>query len=107
MDRLFVLADPVRNRFYVLRQDQDQVLVFDGSTYTQIATLKTSATPTQMTMTFDRQYLIIGHDNSQFAYVYNLDTFQQQVPIQSLFRYKSVNRLWMTVTGVQTSTLMR
>jgi uncharacterized protein (TIGR03437 family) len=77
-----VLADPVRSRFYVLRQDQNQVLVFDGSTYTQIATLRTSTTPTQMTMTFDRQYLIVGHDNSQFAYVYDLDTFQQQVPIQ-------------------------
>ncbi len=77
-----VLADPVRDRFYVLRQDQNQVLVFDGSTYTQIATLRTSTTPTQMTMTFDRQYLIVGHDNSQFAYVYDLDTFQQQVPIQ-------------------------
>ena len=28
-----ILADPARNRFYVLRQDKNQVLVFDGSTY--------------------------------------------------------------------------
>ena len=35
-----VLADPARNRFYILRQDQNQVLVFDGTTYTQIATLR-------------------------------------------------------------------
>jgi uncharacterized protein (TIGR03437 family) len=77
-----VLADSARSRFYVLRQDQNEVLVFDGATYTQLATLRTSSTPTQMAMTLDSQYLIVGHDNSQFAYVYDLDTFQQQVPIQ-------------------------
>ncbi len=77
-----VLADPARSRFYVLRQDQNQVLVFDGTTYTQIATLRTSSTPTQMALTFDQKYLIVGHDNAQFAYVYDLDTLQQQVPIQ-------------------------
>jgi len=77
-----ILADPVRSRFYVLRQDLNQVLVYDGTNYSLLATLRTSTTPTQMTMTFDRQYLIVGHDNSQYAYVYNLDTFQQQVPIK-------------------------
>jgi len=60
-----ILADPVRNRFYVVRQDINQVLVFDGSTYTQIAALRTSTTPTQMAMTFDQQWLLVGHDNSQ------------------------------------------
>ena len=49
--------------------------------YGLIATLRTSTTPTQMAMTFDRQYLIVGHDNSQFAYVYNLDTLQPDTPI--------------------------
>ncbi len=76
-----ILADPVRNRFYVVQQDRNQVLVFDGATYSQIAALRTSTTPTQMAMTFDRQYLIVGHDNSQFAYVYNLDTLQPDTPI--------------------------
>ena len=76
-----MLADPVRDRFYVVQQDRNQVLVFNGSTYTQIATLRTGTTPTQMAMTFDRQYLIVGHDNSQFAYVYNLDTLQPDTPI--------------------------
>jgi len=76
-----ILADPVRNRFYVVRQDINQVLVFDGSTYTQIAALRTSTTPTQMAVTFDQQWLIVGHDNSQFAYVYNLDTLQPDIPI--------------------------
>ncbi|HEY2019396.1 MAG TPA: hypothetical protein VGH38_38070 [Bryobacteraceae bacterium] len=76
-----VLADPVRNRFYVVQQDRNMVLVFDGSTYSQIAALRTSTTPTQMAMTFDRQYLVVGHDNSQFAYVFNLDTLQADTPI--------------------------
>jgi uncharacterized protein (TIGR03437 family) len=77
-----VLADPVRNRFYVVQQDRNQILVFDGSNYSQIATLRTSATPTQMAFTFDRKYLLVGHDNSQFAYVWDLDTLQAQIPIE-------------------------
>jgi uncharacterized protein (TIGR03437 family) len=77
-----ILADPVRNRFYVVAQDLDQVLVFDSITYQQIASLKTSATPTQMAITFDRKYLVIGHDDAQQAWVYDLDTLQRQQPIQ-------------------------
>ena len=77
-----LLADPVRNRFYVVQQDQDQVLVFDSTSYQQIASLKTSATPTQLAFTFDRKYLIIGHDNAQQAWVYDLDSLQRQQAIQ-------------------------
>ncbi len=76
-----VLADPVRDRFYVLRQDQNEVLVFDGSTTAQIATLPTSNTPIQMAMSADNQYLLIGHDNSQLAYAYDLDSLQESAPI--------------------------
>lgn len=76
-----LLADPVRNRFYIVAQDLDQVLVFDSTTYQQVATLKTSATPTQIAMTFDRKYLVIGHDNAQMAWVYDLDSLQQMQPI--------------------------
>ena len=76
-----VLADPARNRFYLVRQDQNQVLVFDSTTYQQVTTLRTATTPTRLAMTFDRQYLIVGHDNSQFAYVFDLDSFEQQLPI--------------------------
>jgi uncharacterized protein (TIGR03437 family) len=76
-----VLADPVRDRFYVLRQDQNQVLVFDGSTTAQIAILRTSNTPIQMAMSTDNQYLLIGHDNSQMAYVYDLNSLQASAPI--------------------------
>jgi uncharacterized protein (TIGR03437 family) len=77
-----LLADPVRNRFYIVAQDTDQVLVFDSTNYSQIAALKTSATPTQIAFTFDRKYLVIGHDNAQQAWVYDLDSLQRQTPIQ-------------------------
>jgi uncharacterized protein (TIGR03437 family) len=77
-----LLADPVRNRFYIVAQDTDQVLVFDSTNYSQIAALKTSASPTQIAFTFDRKYLIIGHDNAQQAWVYDLDSFERQDPIQ-------------------------
>jgi uncharacterized protein (TIGR03437 family) len=77
-----VLADPKRNHFYVIRQDLNQVLVFDSTTYTQVATLRTGTTPTQMAITFDQQYLIVGHDNSQFAFVFDLDSLQPQTPIE-------------------------
>jgi len=76
-----LLADPGRNRFYILQQDRNQVLVFDGATYQQITALRTATTPTQMAFTFDQKYLLIGHDNSQLAFVYDLDSFQQQMPI--------------------------
>ena len=77
-----LLADPIRNRFYIVAQDTDQVLVFDSTNYSQMAALKTSATPTQIAFTFDRKYLVIGHDNAQQAWVYDLDSLQRQDPIQ-------------------------
>ena len=77
-----LLADPVRNQFSIVAQDTDQVLVFDSTSYSQIAALKTSATPTQIAFTFDRKYLVIGHDNAQQAWVYDLDSLQRQTPIQ-------------------------
>ena len=76
-----LLADPARDRFYILRQDTNQVLVFDGSNQRQVATLRTGNTPTQMAITFDRRYLLVGHDNSQFAYVFDLETLEPQPPI--------------------------
>jgi uncharacterized protein (TIGR03437 family) len=76
-----VLADPVRNRFYVLRQDKNVVLVFDGDTYEQIAALRTGNTPVQMAMTRDQRYLIVTNDHSQLARVYDLDTLAPSWPI--------------------------
>lgn len=76
-----LLADPVRNRFYVLRQDTNQVLVFDATNNTQIATLRTGNVPTQMAITFDQRYMLIGSNDSQIIPVYDLDTLQAQPPI--------------------------
>jgi uncharacterized protein (TIGR03437 family) len=76
-----VLADPVRNRFYVLRQDQDEVYVFDSTGQHQLAVLRTSNTPTSMAITMDDNYLLVGHDNSQLIYVFNLNTLQPSVPV--------------------------
>jgi DNA-binding beta-propeller fold protein YncE len=76
-----VLADPARNRFYVLRQDTNQVLVYDATNYRQLATLRTSNTPTQLAITFDRKELLVGHDNSQLAYRYDLDSLKLLPPI--------------------------
>lgn len=80
-----ILADPFRNRFFILRQDTNQVLVFDGSNYTQIATLRTGNTPTSMALTFDRKYLMVGNDDSQYANVYDLETLEPQAPIRFPF----------------------
>jgi uncharacterized protein (TIGR03437 family) len=79
-----LLADPGRDRFYVLRQDKGLVYVFDG-TYNQIATFRTGTTPTQMAITMDDNYLIVGHDNSQLAYVYDLNSLQRVSFIQMPF----------------------
>ena len=76
-----IVADPARNQFYVLRQDKNQVLVFDGATFQQIATLRTYNTPTQMAITFDQSSLLVGHDNSQLATAYDLNTLQLLPPI--------------------------
>jgi uncharacterized protein (TIGR03437 family) len=80
-----VLSDPFRNRFFVLRQDTSEVLVFDGSDYRQLATLRTGNTPYSMALTFDRKYLMVGNDNSQYANVYDLETLEQQAPIRLPF----------------------
>jgi uncharacterized protein (TIGR03437 family) len=80
-----VLADPVRARFYVLRQDKNQVLVYNSAapSSSPIA-LTTFNTPTQMAMTRDGKYLLVGHNDSQLAYRYDLDTLLPAQPI--LFR---------------------
>jgi uncharacterized protein (TIGR03437 family) len=77
-----ILADPFRNRFFVLRQDTNQVLVFDGSNFQQVATLRTGSTPTSLALTFDRRYLLVGNDNSQIANVFDLETLETSAPIR-------------------------
>ena len=74
-------ADPARDRFYLLRQDKNQVLVYDGSGLSLLTTLRTANTPTRMALTIDSRYLIVGHDDSQLASVFDLDTLMPSLPI--------------------------
>jgi uncharacterized protein (TIGR03437 family) len=74
-------ADPKRNVYYVLRQDKNQVLVFNSANNTQTAALRTCTTPRGMAITFDQQYLLVGCDNSHYMSMFDLDTLQAQPPI--------------------------
>jgi uncharacterized protein (TIGR03437 family) len=68
-----ILPDPARNRFYVLRQDMNQLLVFDGTSNGLIATLRTATTPTMMSFTSDQNFLLVGHNDSQLVKVFDLN----------------------------------
>ena len=87
-----VLADPARDRFYVIRQDKNLVEVFDGTSFKRIKSLRTGNTPTQMAMTRDSHYLIVGNDNSQIANVFDLDTLlpSQWIQLPSGYYPRSV-----------------
>jgi uncharacterized protein (TIGR03437 family) len=76
-----ILSDPVRNRFYILRQDTNEVLVFNSTNSQQIAALPTGNTPTQMSFTFDNRFLLIGAENSARLFIYDLETLQAAAPI--------------------------
>ncbi len=71
-----LLADPKRNVYYVLRQDKNQVLVFNSANNTKTATLRTCTTPKGMAITFDQQYLLVGCDSSHYMSTFDLDTLQ-------------------------------
>jgi uncharacterized protein (TIGR03437 family) len=72
-----ILADPARDRYYVLRQDNNTLLVFDGANNTLLRTLRTNNIPTNIAVSMDRQFLYISHDASQTLAVYNLNDFSR------------------------------
>jgi len=76
-----ILSDQTHSRLYVLRQDQNVVLVYDAATLQRIAFLRTGNTPTQMAFSADQKFLMVGNENSQIANVFNLDTLQDAGPI--------------------------
>ncbi len=76
-----ILTDQTRSRLYVLRQDQNVVLVYDAATLQRIAFLRTGTTPTQMAISADQKYLMVGNENSQIANVFDLDLLQDAGPI--------------------------
>src|SRR5581483_5698205 len=76
-----ILSDPARNRFYIVRQDMNEVIFFDGNTNQQIIALRTATTPTSMSMTNDGNYLLVASDNSQLVTVFDLNAMQPVQPI--------------------------
>ena len=76
-----IMADPVRNQFFVVRSDQNEVLAFNGTNYSKIATLQTGNQPNTMAISFDQQYLLVGNSGSQIVNVFDLDTLQPVSPI--------------------------
>ncbi|MGD0496800.1 MAG: IPT/TIG domain-containing protein [Bryobacteraceae bacterium] len=76
-----LLTDTLRNRIYILRQDANELLIYDGAAYSPVAALRTAATPVRMALTTDLKYAIVVHENAQLAYVYNLDTLQREASI--------------------------
>ena len=83
-----ILADPVRNRVYMLRQDKNVVLIYDSTTLTplmcdqQPCKLRTGNTPVAgMAITEDQRYLIVGNDHSQLASVFDLEALLPSSPI--------------------------
>jgi uncharacterized protein (TIGR03437 family) len=72
-----ILPDVARNRFYVLRQDMNQLLVFDGGSNSLLATLRTSTSPTMMSFSADTNYLLVGHNDSQLVRVYDLNALAE------------------------------
>jgi uncharacterized protein (TIGR03437 family) len=69
-----ILADPIRQQYYVLRQDQNAVLVFNSTNNTQIGTLRTCTLPKSMAETFDGSILLVGCDNAHIMSEFNLNT---------------------------------
>jgi len=76
-----ILADNSRNRFYITRQDRNQVLVFNGATNQLITTLRTMTTPTGMAITLDNKYLLVANADSQLVSQFDLDALQPVTPI--------------------------
>ena len=76
-----ILADPARNQYYVLRQDKNQVLVYDGTSNQLKATLRTQTTPAQMSFSSDHSSLLVAHQDSQLLLRYDLGSGQPQTPI--------------------------
>jgi uncharacterized protein (TIGR03437 family) len=77
-----ILPDPGRNRFYVVRQDKNQLLVFNGGNNQQIAALRTGTNPSRISLTNDGKSLIVANTDSQFLQAFDLDSLQPQTPIE-------------------------
>jgi uncharacterized protein (TIGR03437 family) len=78
-----LLSDNSRVRYYVLRQDLNQVLVFNGTNNAQIATLRTCTQPTSMAETFDGNKLLVGCNLAHIMSVFDLNALQPLASIDT------------------------
>jgi len=76
-----LLPDPARNRFYILRQDKNQLQIFDATSNQMIVALRTATTPAGMTISNDGNYLLVANDNSQLVSVFDLNALQAVQPV--------------------------
>ncbi|MGH9648101.1 MAG: hypothetical protein ACRD4E_14925 [Bryobacteraceae bacterium] len=77
-----IASNPTKDEYYVLRQDLNEVLVFNGTNNTQkIAPLRTCTKPMSMTITYDRTRLLVGCDNSHIISVFDLSTLTPLDPV--------------------------
>jgi uncharacterized protein (TIGR03437 family) len=82
-----LLSDNTRVQYYVLRQDINEVLVFNGTNNTLVTTLRTCPRPMSMTETFDGNKLLVGCDASHIIYAFDLNALQPLAPIDAQSGY--------------------
>ena len=96
-----VAADPIRNVYYVLRQDTNEVLAFNSKNNTPVGSVRTYNGPSSMAITLDNKFLLVGHNNSQTIAVYDLDTLTAQPYISTAAGAgNSVRSLTVTTRGI-------
>jgi uncharacterized protein (TIGR03437 family) len=76
-----IMPDTARNLFYILRQDLNELLVYNATTNQRIVALRTATTPTGMSFSNDQNYLLVTHNDSQLVTVYDLNTLLEVSPI--------------------------
>ncbi len=82
-----LLSDNSRVRYYVLRKDVNQVLVYNGTNNTQIATLRTCTQPMSMAETLDGNKLLVGCDSAHVMSVFDLNALQPLTSIDTQSGY--------------------
>lgn len=72
-----VMADPARPQYYVARQDQNEIYVFNQSNNTLMTTLPTCTKPTSMAVTIDQHYMLVGCDAAHIMPIFDLNLLQE------------------------------
>lgn len=77
-----IMADTVRNRFYIVREDTNEVLVYDASNNQLRGRLRTGTRPHRVALSSDSKMLLVANADSQYVGVYDLDSLQPQLSVQ-------------------------